>query len=154
MSPENTVNTGDAGRTETAFTIDTSSIKFGPNVTAETGYELDRLGASRVIAVTDPGMSGGTAVATAVESLKRTNIDFVVFDQVSFEPTDASFKEAIEFAVNSKFDGFLPVLGLSYGLQAFLLLNQRFKPFPKHGMIIDDYDSSTHEGSDPFSISS
>ena len=109
MSPENTVNTGDAGRTETAFTIDTSSIKFGPNVTAETGYELDRLGASRVMAVTDPGMSGGTAVATAVESLKRTNIDFVVFDQVSVEPTDVSFKEATEFAVNGKFDRFLPV---------------------------------------------
>ena len=53
MSPENTVNTGDAGRTETAFTIDTSSIKFGPNVMAETGYELDRLGASRVMVVTD-----------------------------------------------------------------------------------------------------
>ncbi|MCH8115777.1 MAG: iron-containing alcohol dehydrogenase, partial [Chloroflexi bacterium] len=99
------------GRTETAFTIDTSSIKFGPGITGEAGYELDRLGAKRVMVVTDPGMSASMAVATAVDSLKRYNIDFEVFDQVSFEPTDVSFKEAIEFAVNGKFDAFLHIVG-------------------------------------------
>jgi len=34
-----------------------------------------------------------------------------VFDQVSVEPTDSSFKEAIQFAVDGEFDGFLPVGG-------------------------------------------
>ncbi|MCZ6539733.1 MAG: iron-containing alcohol dehydrogenase, partial [Chloroflexi bacterium] len=111
MSPENARNTGNAGQTETAFTIDTSSIKFGPNITADAGYELDRLGASRVMVVTDPGMIDSPAVGEATESLKRANIDFAVFDQVSIEPTDVSFREAIEFAVNGRFDGFLPVGG-------------------------------------------
>jgi hydroxyacid-oxoacid transhydrogenase len=97
--------------TETAFTIDTSSIKFGPNITAEAGYELERLGASRVMIVTDPGMVASMALATAVESLERAGIDFTIFDRVSVEPTDVSFKEAIKFAVDGKFDGFLPVGG-------------------------------------------
>ena len=100
-----------AACTETAFTIDTSSIKFGPGITGEAGYELDRLGASRVMVVTDPQMAGSAAVNTATNSLKQANVDFAVFDRVSVEPTDVSFKQAIEFAVNGRFDGFLPVGG-------------------------------------------
>ena len=100
-----------AACTETAFTIDTSSIKFGPGITGEAGYELDRLGASRVMVVTDPRMAGSAAVNTATNSLKQANVDFAVFDRVSVEPTDVSFKKAIEFAVNGRFDGFLPVGG-------------------------------------------
>jgi hydroxyacid-oxoacid transhydrogenase len=61
--------------------------------------------------VTDPQMAGSAAVNTATNSLKQANVDFAVFDRVSVEPTDVSFKEAIEFAVNGRFDGFLPVGG-------------------------------------------
>ena len=70
-----------AACTETAFTIDTSSIKFGPGITGEAGYELDRLGASRVMVVTDPRMAGSAAVNTATNSLKQANVDFAVFDR-------------------------------------------------------------------------
>lgn len=34
---------------ETAFSIDTSAIKFGPGVTREIGYEVARMGAKRVM---------------------------------------------------------------------------------------------------------
>ena len=97
--------------TETAFTIDTSSIKFGPGITNEAGYELARLGARRVLVVTDPQMANSQAVRTATDSLKQANIDFAVFDQASVEPSDSSLKEAIQFAVDGMFDGFLPVGG-------------------------------------------
>lgn len=97
--------------TETAFTIDTSSIKFGPGITNEAGYELSRLGSKRVLIVTDSRMVESEAVHKAIDSLKKSNIDFGVFDQVSVEPTDSSLKEAIEFAVDGGFDGFLPVGG-------------------------------------------
>ena len=99
--------------TETAFTIDTSSIKFGPGITNEAGYEMARLGAKRVMVVTDPRMADSEAVRIATESLKRANIDFTVFDQVSVEPTDSSLKDAIKFAADGRFDGFLPVGGVS-----------------------------------------
>ena len=96
---------------EKAFTIDTSSIKFGPGITNETGFELDRLGAQRVMVVTDSQMATSQAVECATESLRRQRIDHTVFDQVSIEPTDDSLKQAIRFATEGKFDGFLAVGG-------------------------------------------
>ena len=96
---------------ETAYTIDTSSIKFGPGVTREVGYEMKRLGARRVMVVTDPRMVNSEAVAITLESLRAENLDAVLFDRVSVEPTDLSFKEAIRFAVEGAFDGFVAVGG-------------------------------------------
>ena len=96
---------------ETAYTIDTSAIKFGPGVTREVGYEMNRLGARRVMVVTDPRMASSEAVAITLQSLRAESIDAVLFDAVSVEPTDASFKEAIRFAVDGAFDGFVAVGG-------------------------------------------
>ena len=96
---------------ETAYTIDTSSIKFGPGVTREVGYEMRRLGARRVMVVTDPRMASSEAVAITLESLRDEAIDAVLFDRVSVEPTDVSFKEAIAFATEGAFDGFVAVGG-------------------------------------------
>ena len=42
---------------ETAFSIETSGIKFGPGVTREVGYEMKRLGARRGMVVTYPRMA-------------------------------------------------------------------------------------------------
>jgi hydroxyacid-oxoacid transhydrogenase len=51
------------------------------------------------------------AVIVTLESLKEKNIDGVLYDEVRIEPTDGSMKEAIQFAVNGKFDGFIGVGG-------------------------------------------
>ena len=96
---------------ETAYTIDTSSIKFGPGVTREVGYEMKRLGGRRVMVVTDPRMASSEAVAITLESLRDDGIDAVLFDKVSVEPTDVSFREAIEFATAGNFDGYVAVGG-------------------------------------------
>lgn len=96
---------------ETAYTIDTSAIKFGAGVTREVGYEMKRLGARRVMVVTDPRMASSEAVDITLQSLRAESIDAVLFDSVSVEPTDASFKEAIRFAVDGAFDGFVAVGG-------------------------------------------
>ncbi len=96
---------------ETAYTIDTSSIKFGPGVTREVGYEMRRLGAKRVMVVTDPRMAASDAVAVTLESLRAESIDTLLFDAVSVEPTDISFKEAIRVATEGEFDGFVAVGG-------------------------------------------
>ena len=96
---------------ETAFTMDTSSIKFGPGSTREVGFEIARLGAKRVAVVTDPRMAQLQPVAVVLESLRAEGIDAVVFDEVEVEPTDESFKAAIEFATDGDFDGFVSVGG-------------------------------------------
>ena len=96
---------------ETAFSMETSSIKFGPGVTREVGFEMRRLGARRVMVVTDPGMTDSEPVRVAASTLRAEGIDPVLFDQVEVEPTDVSFKEAIGFAIDGNFDGYVAVGG-------------------------------------------
>jgi hydroxyacid-oxoacid transhydrogenase len=96
---------------ETAFTMDTSSIKFGTGVTRDVGFDMSRYGAKRVMVVTDPGLTASQAVTTTLSALNDAGIDAVLFDQVRIEPTDASFKEAIAFAIDGRFDGYVAVGG-------------------------------------------
>ena len=96
---------------ETAFTMDTSSIKFGPGVTREVGHEMQQLGAKRVMVVTDPNLANSEPVAVTLAALRAVGIDAVLFDQVRVEPSDASFREAIRFAVQGRCDGYVAVGG-------------------------------------------
>jgi len=97
--------------TETAFAIDNSSIHFGSGVTGEVGFEMRRLGAKRVMVVTDPRLKTSRAVGITMESLAAEGIDALLFDRVEVEPTDLSFKDAIAFAIDGKFDGYVGVGG-------------------------------------------
>ena len=96
---------------ETAFTMDTSSIKYGPGVTKEVGYDMKKLGANKVMVVTDPNLADSEPVSITINSLQEANIEFVLYDQARVEPTDTSFKQAIKFASQDKFDGFVGVGG-------------------------------------------
>ena len=96
---------------ETAFTMDTSSIKFGPGVTREVGADMAALGVKRVMVVTDPHLAQSEPVAITLEALRAEGIDAVLYDQVRIEPTDASFKDAIRFATEGNFDGYVAVGG-------------------------------------------
>lgn len=96
---------------ETVFTMDTSSIKYGPGATREVGEEMHRLGTSRVLVVTDPRLSDSEPVRTTLESLRAAGIDAVLYDQTRVEPTDTSFLDAIAVATEGKFDGYVGVGG-------------------------------------------
>ena len=98
---------------EAIFTMDASSIKFGPGATREVGEDMRALGATRVMVVTDPRLAKLEPVAVALDSLRAAGIDAVLFDRVRVEPTDGSFKEAIGFATEagSNFDGYVAVGG-------------------------------------------
>jgi hydroxyacid-oxoacid transhydrogenase len=96
---------------ETVFTMDTSSIKYGPGATREVGSDMAALGVKRVMVVTDPRLSDSEPVTIALDSLKAEGLEAVLFDRTVVEPTDASFMEAAAFATEGKFDGFLPVGG-------------------------------------------
>jgi hydroxyacid-oxoacid transhydrogenase len=96
---------------ETAFSMDTSSIKYGPGVTREVGWDMEEQGCKRVMVVTDANLSDKEPVGVALEALRKHGIDAVLFDQASVEPTDISFKEAIQFAIDGNFDGFVAVGG-------------------------------------------
>ncbi len=96
---------------ETRFTMDTSSIKFGPGATREVGADMARLGARRVMVVTDPRLAGGETVETVLASLRSEGIDAVLYERVRVEPTESSFLDATEFAIAGNFDGYVAVGG-------------------------------------------
>ena len=65
---------------ESAFSMDTSSIKYGPGVTREIGWDMEELGARRVMVVTDPNLTESEAVAVTLEALRKNGIEAVLFD--------------------------------------------------------------------------
>ena len=96
---------------ESAFTMDTSSIKYGLGVTREVGHDMKKLGAGRVMVVTDPRLARSEPVEVALDALQAEGIDAALYDQVRVEPTDKSFQDAIRFALDGDFDGYLSVGG-------------------------------------------
>jgi hydroxyacid-oxoacid transhydrogenase len=96
---------------ETVFTVDSASIKFGAAATREVGVDMKELGVRRAMVVTDPNLAGSEPVEIALEALRAEGIDRVLFDRVRVEPNDMSFKEAIAFATEGRFDGYLAIGG-------------------------------------------
>ena len=94
-----------------AFEMAASSIRFGWGVTREVGMDLVDCGAKRVMVVTDPVLRELPPVATVLNALEEAGVPHVLFDRVQIEPTDASFKEAIAFAVGEQVDAFVAVGG-------------------------------------------
>ncbi|HMP41093.1 MAG TPA: hypothetical protein PKA05_11980 [Roseiflexaceae bacterium] len=60
---------------ETAFTMDTSSIKFGAGVTREVGFDMQQRGARRVMVVTDRQLAHSEPVTVTLAALKHAAID-------------------------------------------------------------------------------
>jgi hydroxyacid-oxoacid transhydrogenase len=96
---------------ETVFTMESSSIKFGAGATREVGHALQQYDVKRVMVVTDPNLAKHEPVAVTLESLRAAGIEAVLFDQVRVEPTAESFQEAIRFARQGQFDGYVAVGG-------------------------------------------
>ena len=96
---------------EYAFELASSSIRFGRGVTHEVGMDLSEMNAKRVMVLTDPNLARLSPVATVLESLRDNQISFALFDRVRVEPTDVSFREAIDFATQGNFDAFVAVGG-------------------------------------------
>ncbi|MCW5977993.1 MAG: iron-containing alcohol dehydrogenase [Bryobacteraceae bacterium] len=97
--------------TESAFELATSNIRFGPGVTREAGMDLGDLGVRRAMVLTDPGIAKLPPLAAVKESLENSGIEYAVFDRVRVEPSRDSFLEAIRFASDGGFDGFVAVGG-------------------------------------------
>src|SRR5262252_1572533 len=96
---------------EYAFELASSSIRFGRGVTREVGMDLSEMNAKRAMVLTDPNLARLSPAATVLESLRDSQISFALFDRVRVEPTDVSFREAIDFATEGEFDAFVAVGG-------------------------------------------
>ncbi len=96
---------------DTAFELATSNIRFGAGITREVGMDLSDSGVGHVMVLTDPTLAQLSPVATVLQSLSDEKINFTLYDRVRVEPSDESFKDAIDFARSGDFDAFVAVGG-------------------------------------------
>jgi hydroxyacid-oxoacid transhydrogenase len=96
---------------ETIFTMEATPVKFGAGAAADAGWELKRLGVTRALLVTDPGVVATGHPDRVRRAIEAEGIDVVVWDRVRVEPTLESFQEAADFALEAKVDGFVSVGG-------------------------------------------
>jgi hydroxyacid-oxoacid transhydrogenase len=104
-------NAGPDGRLETVLSMSSASIKYGFGATRELGYDMKELGGRRVMVVTDRRVASLEPVAVALDALRREGIDAILYSEVRVEPTDISLKEAIRFAQEGRFDGYVGIGG-------------------------------------------
>jgi hydroxyacid-oxoacid transhydrogenase len=76
---------------ETAFTMDTSSIKYGPGVTREVGNDMKEWGTHRVMVVTDPNLTRSQSVTVTLDALRKEGLDAVLFDRLMQRRLKISF---------------------------------------------------------------
>jgi hydroxyacid-oxoacid transhydrogenase len=96
---------------ESAFSVDLSSIVFGPGVLKEAGEHARVLGMKRAVLFTDKRVAALECVADVLSSLRATGVEVEIYDEVKVEPTDQSFLAASLFAAEGRFDGFVSVGG-------------------------------------------
>ena len=96
---------------ESVMRLDSVSIKYGPGATREVGFDMGELGATRVMVVTDPNLVNKGPVKVTIKALEDAGLETALYSSTRIEPTDASLKDAIDFATKGKFDGFVAVGG-------------------------------------------
>jgi hydroxyacid-oxoacid transhydrogenase len=98
--------------TETVFTYGSPQLKFGDGASSEIGYDLAQLGVRRALLITDPNLATTGAPARIAAEMSAFGVEAVVFDQAHVEPTDDSFRLAIDWArANGPWDGLVAVGG-------------------------------------------
>ncbi len=75
---------------ESVFTLEASPIKFGPGAVDDAGWELQRLGVTRALLVTDPGVAASGHPDRVQQAIEREGIEVVVYDRARVEPELAS----------------------------------------------------------------
>lgn len=96
---------------EAVFTVEATPIVFGPGASEETGFHLGRLGVTRAMLVSDPHVRDLGITERVRASLGARGIDSEIFDRVRIEPNEESVVDAIEFASDGDFDGFVGIGG-------------------------------------------
>jgi alcohol dehydrogenase class IV len=96
---------------ETVFTLEATPVKYGAGAVADAGWELKRLGVTRALLVTDPGVAALGIPDRVRASIEAEGIAVVVYDRARVEPTIESFQAAADFARDADVDGFVSVGG-------------------------------------------
>jgi hydroxyacid-oxoacid transhydrogenase len=97
---------------EQVFTYGAPGLKFGPGASGEIGFDLEQLGARRVLLVTDPGVAAAGHPGAIAERLTDRGLAVTTYDRAHVEPTDVSLADAVAFArASGPYDALVAVGG-------------------------------------------
>ncbi|GAA6526453.1 hydroxyacid-oxoacid transhydrogenase [Intrasporangium sp. DVR] len=97
---------------ESVFTYAAPRLRFGAGAADELWYDLERMGARRVLVVTDPRVLATGVPQRVAAQVRAHGGEAVVHDSAHVEPTDASLDAAVARArADGPFDAVLAVGG-------------------------------------------
>jgi len=96
---------------ETIFTMEATPVKYGAGASQDAGWELKRLGVTRAMLVTDPGVAALGHPERIKALIEAEGIEVVLYDRARVEPTIDSLQDAADFAIEHDVDGFVSVGG-------------------------------------------
>ncbi len=96
---------------ETIIPLSMGKLKFGIGATEELGYELRLLGAKKVLLVADKHLWQFGLIDRVKQVIEREGIQLRIYDEVHIEPTDVSFRAAIQAVGDETYDAFVSLGG-------------------------------------------
>ena len=88
-----------------------TKVIHGPGSLQETGTQFKTLGGTKALVVTDKGVRGAGLVDGVLESLQKSGVPAVVFDEVEEDPGGTTVGKGAEFASKEKCDAIVAVGG-------------------------------------------
>ncbi len=101
-------------------------VIFGEGAIDQLGEKVKELGCKKIMCVYDGGVKAAGIAPRAEASLKAAGVEYVVFDKITADPTDALVNECGALAKQEGVDGFVGVGGgssMDCAKAASLLLN-------------------------------
>jgi alcohol dehydrogenase class IV len=96
---------------DSIWVFDASQYKFGLGAISEIGFEMNRLGGSRVLLVTDQGLMKVGIPQIVQSHIKKQGIKLSIWDGVESEPSVKSIEQGIHWCQDKEFDAFISVGG-------------------------------------------
>lgn len=96
---------------ESIIPLSMAKLKFGIGATEETGYELRAAGAKKVLLVADRHLWATGLIDKVKTIIEDEGIQLAIYDAIHIEPTDVSFKHAIDSMEAMEIDAFVALGG-------------------------------------------
>jgi len=76
---------------EQVFTLEATPLKYGRGAAGDAGWELERLGVTKAMLVSDPGVVAAGITDRVRQAIEASGIDVEVWSSARVEPTADSF---------------------------------------------------------------
>lgn len=96
---------------ESVFGLESTQLKFGKQSLNELSWEIKKHNSKKILLIIDPVLNEFGLTEKVLNQIKFSKTDFIVYDNISIEPTLQSFEDSSNFGKKNEFDLILAVGG-------------------------------------------